>query len=65
MIAKMLMRFLSPQTITTRPSGFRAIRLRAVIKTESDYDPAVVSSAGAQGLMQLMPDTARLMGVTS
>ena len=38
--------------------------MRAIIKTESDYDPAVVSSAGAQGLMQLMPDTARLMGVT-
>lgn len=38
--------------------------IRAVIKTESDYDPRVVSSAGAQGLMQLMPDTARLMGVT-
>lgn len=37
--------------------------VRAVIKTESDYDPRVVSSAGAQGLMQLMPDTARLMGV--
>jgi len=38
--------------------------VRAVIKSESDYDPRVVSSAGAQGLMQLMPDTARLMGVT-
>jgi soluble lytic murein transglycosylase-like protein len=38
--------------------------LRAVIKTESDYDPHVVSSAGASGLMQLMPETARLMGVT-
>jgi len=37
--------------------------IRAVIKTESDYDPRVVSSAGARGLMQLMPDTARLMGV--
>jgi len=32
--------------------------LRAVIKTESDYDPNVVSSAGAQGLMQLLPETA-------
>ncbi|HVZ70796.1 MAG TPA: lytic transglycosylase domain-containing protein [Polyangia bacterium] len=38
--------------------------IRAIIKTESDYDPAVVSSVGAQGLMQLMPDTARMMGVT-
>jgi soluble lytic murein transglycosylase-like protein len=38
--------------------------LRAVIKTESDFDPRVVSSAGAQGLMQLLPETARQMGVT-
>ena len=39
--------------------------IRAVIKTESDYDPLVVSSAGALGLMQLMPGTARAMGVTN
>jgi hypothetical protein len=38
--------------------------IRAVIKVESDYDPRVVSSVGAQGLMQLMPETGRLMGVT-
>jgi soluble lytic murein transglycosylase-like protein len=44
--------------------GIPEALVRAVIKTESDFDPAVVSSVGAQGLMQLMPDTARLMGVT-
>lgn len=37
--------------------------VRAVIRVESDYNPAVVSHAGAQGLMQLMPGTAARMGV--
>lgn len=37
--------------------------VRAVIKVESDYDPRAVSSAGARGLMQLMPDTAERMQV--
>jgi soluble lytic murein transglycosylase-like protein len=37
--------------------------IRAVIRVESDYDPRVVSVAGAQGLMQLMPATARRMSV--
>jgi soluble lytic murein transglycosylase-like protein len=44
--------------------GIPEALVRAVIKTESDFDPNVVSSVGAKGLMQLMPDTARLMGVT-
>ena len=38
--------------------------IRAVMKVESDFDPMVVSSVGAQGLMQLMPETGRMMGVT-
>jgi soluble lytic murein transglycosylase-like protein len=38
--------------------------MKAVIKVESDFDPRVVSSAGAVGLTQLMPATARSMGVT-
>ncbi len=38
--------------------------IRAVIESESSYDPRVVSSAGAKGLMQLMPLTAKAMGVT-
>jgi len=37
--------------------------LRAVIQVESDYDPRVVSRAGAMGMMQLMPAVARGMGV--
>jgi hypothetical protein len=45
--------------------GIPQALIRAVIRTESDFDPNVVSSAGAQGLMQLMPATARAMGVTN
>jgi soluble lytic murein transglycosylase-like protein len=37
--------------------------VRAVIKVESDYDPTVVSPAGAQGLMQMIPATATRMQV--
>lgn len=38
--------------------------VHAVIQTESAYNSNAVSSAGAVGLMQLMPDTARRFGVT-
>ena len=37
--------------------------LAAVARTESALDPRAVSSAGAIGLMQLMPATARDLGV--
>jgi soluble lytic murein transglycosylase-like protein len=37
--------------------------VRAVIQVESDFDPRVVSRAGAQGMMQLMPSVSKGMGV--
>lgn len=43
-----------------RQYGLHPALVRAIIKTESDYDPMAISRAGALGLMQLMPETAEL-----
>jgi soluble lytic murein transglycosylase-like protein len=46
-----------------RREGFTPDLLRAVIDRESGFDPCAVSVKGAQGLMQLMPETAAELGV--
>lgn len=38
--------------------------IRSVIKVESNFDPTVVSSAGATGLMQIIPQNYEYLGIT-
>jgi soluble lytic murein transglycosylase-like protein len=66
----------SAKTVAGPPPAFRAAIaaaaarydlspdfLDAVARSESGYDPDIVSPAGAIGVMQLMPATARQLGV--
>ena len=47
----------------SKDHGVEIALVHAVISAESGYNPSAVSRAGARGLMQLMPDTARRFGV--
>ena len=46
-----------------REYGVDQFLITAVIRVESNFSPHVVSREGARGLMQLMPSTARSVGV--
>ncbi|WNB90594.1 lytic transglycosylase domain-containing protein [Bacillus sp. NEB1478] len=52
-------------TRTASKFGVDPHLIRSVIKHESNFKSTAVSHAGAQGLMQLMPATAKFLGVTN
>ncbi len=45
--------------------GVESHLVHSVIRAESNYNPAAVSPKGAQGIMQLIPSTARRFGVAN
>lgn len=51
-------------TAAAQEFGVEEAIVRAIIHAESAFNPTALSRAGAQGLMQLMPPTARRFGVT-
>lgn len=50
--------------ISAKKYGVDEKLVKAIIKIESNFDPKVVSLAGAKGLMQLMPENCRDLGIS-
>jgi soluble lytic murein transglycosylase len=44
-------------------TGVDSRLLKAMIKAESDFDPRAVSSKGAMGLMQIMPENFKMLNI--
>jgi soluble lytic murein transglycosylase-like protein len=62
-VADTLQRFEQEITQSARQNGLDPALVLAVVMEESGGDPMATSGKGAQGLMQLMPQTARELGV--
>ena len=60
-----LARIDTPLRRLTDRYGADRLLIQAIVSVESCFDPKAVSRVGAQGLMQLMPRTARSLGVTN
>ena len=56
--------YLGEIDVAARENGVDAALVRALIHAESAFNPRALSHKGAQGLMQLMPATAAMYGVT-
>jgi soluble lytic murein transglycosylase-like protein len=56
-------RFSTIIDVASRAHGVEPALVHAVVSAESGYNPGAISKAGARGLMQLMPDTAKRYGV--
>jgi Transglycosylase SLT domain len=50
---------------SARAHSIDPLLVDSVIKVESNYNPYAVSVKGAEGLMQLMPSTSRMLGVSN
>lgn len=56
-------RILEPRPVAAAANQVDPLLVHAIIQVESAYNPYAVSPKGAEGLMQLIPSTAREMGV--
>jgi hypothetical protein len=50
---------------SARQHGVDPLLVHSVIQVESNYDSNAISPKGAEGLMQLMPGTSRMLGVSN
>jgi soluble lytic murein transglycosylase-like protein len=62
-IAALMPRINEAITIASQKYGIDENMIRAIIKQESSFQPFALSTSGAMGLMQLMPETAKWLSV--